>query len=146
MQALEARVESERTAAQANEEWERRFEQLSAKALRDNSESFLQLAGAKFDPIQSTLKAFDEHTRGLETARQGAYAQLTTQVQSLASAQQQLRSETGALVTALRAPDVRGRWGEMQLSARSRPRGCSSTATSSEQESATEDGAGSGPT
>ena len=104
VQALAAQVESERAAAQANEAWERRFEQLSAKALRDNSESFLQLAGAKFDPIQSTLKAFDEHTRGLETAREGAYAQLTTQVQSLAGAQQQLRSETGALVTALRAP------------------------------------------
>ncbi len=140
VQALEARVESERAAAQANEEWERRFEQLSAKALRDNSESFLQLAGAKFDPIQSTLKAFDEHTRGLETARQGAYSQLTTQVQSLATAQQQLRSETGALVSALRAPDVRGRWGEMQLKRTVEAAGMLEYCDFVRQESATEDG------
>jgi DNA recombination protein RmuC len=140
VQALEARVESERAAVQANEEWERRFEQLSAKALRDNSESFLQLAGAKFDPIQSTLKAFDEHTRGLETARQGAYSQLTTQVQSLATAQQQLRSETGALVNALRAPDVRGRWGEMQLKRTVEAAGMLEYCDFVRQESATEDG------
>jgi DNA recombination protein RmuC len=140
VQALEARVESERTAAQANEQWERRFEQLSAKALRDNSESFLQLAGAKFDPLQSTLKTLDEHTRGLETARQGAYAELTTQVQSLAGAQQQLRSETGALVTALRAPDVRGRWGEMQLKRTVEAAGMLEYCDFVRQESATEDG------
>jgi DNA recombination protein RmuC len=140
IQALEARVESERAAVQANEEWERRFEQLSAKALRDNSESFLQLAGAKFDPIQSTLKAFDEHTRGLETARQGAYSQLTTQVQSLATAQQQLRSETGALVSALRAPDVRGRWGEMQLKRTVEAAGMLEYCDFVRQESATGDG------
>jgi DNA recombination protein RmuC len=51
----------------------------------------------------------------LEKARAGAYAAITEQVRSLIDTQQQLRSETGRLVTALRTPGVRGHWGEMQL-------------------------------
>src|SRR5947209_17365332 len=53
--------------------------------------------------------------QGLEVARQEAYAGLAQQVRSLGETQERLRTETANLVTALRAPSVRGRWGEMQL-------------------------------
>src|SRR5947209_8117739 len=53
--------------------------------------------------------------QGLEVARQEAYATLAQQVRSLHDTQERLRSETANLVTALRAPSVRGRWGELQL-------------------------------
>jgi DNA recombination protein RmuC len=101
--------------ARENAAWEQRFEELSAKALQRSNESFLQLAGTKLAPIESKLSAFDEHTRALEVARQGAYSQLSAQVHALGEAQRLLRAETGNLVSALRTPDVRGRWGEMQL-------------------------------
>ena len=52
---------------------------------------------------------------GLEVARQEAYAGLAQQVRSLGETQERLRGETANLVTALRAPAVRGRWGELQL-------------------------------
>ena len=120
---LEARLAHERATAdeklelvnRANEEWERRFEALSAKTLKSNNEAFLSLARTQLDPLQDVLKTFDSHTRQLEKDRQSAYAGLREQVQALARDAQGLRLETGNLVTALRTPHVRGRWGEIQL-------------------------------
>ncbi|HEY2297227.1 MAG TPA: DNA recombination protein RmuC [Jatrophihabitans sp.] len=51
----------------------------------------------------------------LERGRAGSEAGLQQQLRAMAETSQQLRSETSQLVTALRAPQVRGRWGEMQL-------------------------------
>ena len=113
------------------------FAALSAEALRRNNESFLQLAETKLGELHQTAagdlearrKAVDDLVRPLrdslarvdgtlhevELARTGAYAALLEQVKAMTEAQHRLHAETGNLVKALRAPSVRGRWGEMQL-------------------------------
>ncbi|MDQ2783862.1 MAG: DNA recombination protein RmuC [Chloroflexota bacterium] len=113
------------------------FKALSADALSSNNQSFLHLANAKLaefqgvatsdlerrqvaitelvKPVRESLDKFDAQVRDLEKGRVDAYSELKEQVRALHDAQNGLRSETANLVTALRAPNVRGRWGEMQL-------------------------------
>ena len=66
-------------------------------------------------PLAESLGKFEQHVRGLEKNRQEAYASLETHLKSLTVTQTQLQKETAGLVTALRTPQVRGRWGEMTL-------------------------------
>jgi DNA recombination protein RmuC len=87
------------------------FQKLSAGALQDNS----QAIGEMLKPVAASLEKVDARIRELEVARQGAYAELATQVRALLETGNALRGETGKLVTALRTPGVRGRWGEVQL-------------------------------
>lgn len=113
------------------------FKALSSDALEKNTASFMELArtvlekqseGARGDlehrakaiqeligPLRESLQKVDGRIGDLEKTRASAYADLSRQVQSLAQTQHQLQSETANLVKALRAPTVRGRWGEIQL-------------------------------
>jgi DNA recombination protein RmuC len=113
------------------------FRALSADALARNNQAFLELAKSTLaqtqeaargdlekrqqaiaelvNPVRTSLEKVDAQIQDLEKTRVGAYAALNEQVRSLVETQQQLRSETGRLVTALRTPGVRGHWGEMQL-------------------------------
>jgi DNA recombination protein RmuC len=109
---MRERIAGERRAAG---ELETKFKALSSEALQRNNDSFLQLARTQLEPIAQTLKVFDEKTQALDRERQRAYGTLTEQVKALAEGQERLRTETGGLRTALRAPHVRGRWGEFQL-------------------------------
>lgn len=143
--ALQTRLEEERKASQeklallsnAEEKLADAFKALSADALRNNNQSFLDLAkqnleafqqNAKGDldrrqtaigdlikPLKESLEKVDGKIGELEKTRAGAYSELREQVKALAQSQSQLQSETGNLVKALRVPHVRGRWGEIQL-------------------------------
>jgi len=143
--ALQTRLEDERRASHeklallttAEEKLADAFKALSADALRNNNRSFLDLAKqnletfqrtAKGDlenrhlainelikPLKESLEKVDNRIGELEKTRAGAYSELREQVKVLAQSHIQLQSETGNLVKALRAPHVRGRWGEIQL-------------------------------
>ncbi|MEO6186003.1 MAG: DNA recombination protein RmuC [Steroidobacteraceae bacterium] len=114
------------------------FKALAASSLRNNNESFLQLASeslqkfqerAKGDldarttaveamvkPIHEQLGKVDEKLAQIEQLRHTSYAALNEQLRGLTQEYlPQLRQETAGLVKALRQPGVRGRWGEMQL-------------------------------
>ncbi len=118
-------------------EAEAAFRALSAEALGRNNQAFLDLAKASLGetrqaargdlelreraiqemvtPLRESLDRVDAKIQDLEKTRAGAYAGLQEQVRNLLESQTELRTETGRLVTALRTPHVRGRWGEIQL-------------------------------
>src|SRR6185503_6968150 len=66
-------------------------------------------------PLRDALSKVESHLRELEGARISAYTSLTEQVGFVREASEALHEQTSSLVTALRAPQARGRWGEMQL-------------------------------
>ncbi|NGZ04275.1 MAG: DNA recombination protein RmuC [Nitrospira sp. WS238] len=122
---------------QARQELLGSFQALSGEALKQNNEAFLKLASVAFEtlhvkadgnlvqrqqaidalvrPLHDTLQRYDEQLRLLEQSRQSAYGGLDQHLKSLAESQQRLQQETGNLVKALRAPTVRGQWGELTL-------------------------------
>ena len=128
---------SDRVAAEQREDLQNAFKALAAEALRSNNSSFLQIAhetlkrfqsDAQGDlaarqkavadlvaPVRDSLSKVDQQIQQMEIARGQAYGDLRAQVQSLIVTQKELQSETGNLVRALRTPNVRGRWGEIQL-------------------------------
>ena len=113
------------------------FARLSSEALRRNSDQFLQLADTRLGetrqaaegdlarrqeeitrllaPLVEQLGRYDEGVRRLEVERQRAYTALTEQMRQLTGSHERLERETRNLVTALRSPQTRGRWGELQL-------------------------------
>src|SRR5215472_9773118 len=143
--AAQATLESERNSTrekiellnQAGEEMKAHFAFLASEALKSNNASVLQLARSELDkqqseakselekreravetlvkPLAESLQQVDQHVRGLEASRAEAYGNLSAQVASLRETQRALQVETGNLVKALREPQARGRWGEMQL-------------------------------
>jgi DNA recombination protein RmuC len=67
------------------------------------------------NPVETSLKSLDHKIQSLEKERVGAYEGLLQQVQELARGHKQLNDQTGHLLQALKTPNVRGKWGEIQL-------------------------------
>ena len=113
------------------------FRSLAAQALAANNQGFLTLAAEKLGaarketeeslaarqaaidtmlkPVKESLDRVDGKIQELERERRQADGRLTEMVRNLSESHSKLSSETGNLVRALRAPSVRGRWGEIQL-------------------------------
>ena len=114
-----------------------RFQALSAEALDLSSRRFLQLAEGRLNaasanaagdldkrrdavehlvgPLKETLARVELQLRDSDAARNASHAALAEQVTIARQSSDQLRAQTQSLVTALRRPEARGRWGEMQL-------------------------------
>jgi DNA recombination protein RmuC len=138
LKVSEAELKARLTALdEARQKLGEAFKALSGDALKSNNQAFLELAkatlekfqaGAKNElesrqtaiqelvkPIGASLDKVDRELRELEKNRVDAYAGLRQQVESMAGAQLRLQAETANLVSALRTPKARGRWGEIQL-------------------------------
>ncbi|NBJ16233.1 MAG: DNA recombination protein RmuC [Dehalobacter sp. 4CP] len=142
---LRTRLEMEQTAyeeklmllSHAREELSSGFKALSAEALKNNNQSFLELAKVVLEktqiqasadlekrqvsidelvkPLRESLDKVDLKINELEQKRAGAYEGLLKQVENMAFGQEKLQRETLKLTSALKSPTVRGRWGEIQL-------------------------------
>jgi DNA recombination protein RmuC len=142
---VQALLEAERAAAQAREQLLARNEQqvresfsaLSNEALRRNSEALLTLAETRLataqtaaqgdltqrqqaieslvTPLRESLALVQQQLQSAERGRATSESALREHLDGMRRSSEQLRSETAQLVTALRAPQVRGRWGELQL-------------------------------
>ncbi|MBA5874425.1 MAG: DNA recombination protein RmuC [Nitrospira sp. CR1.2] len=138
MEALSRSVEDQQSLlTRARQELHESFESLSGQALKQNNEAFLNLARTSFEtlqaeargelsqrhqaigelvkPLEESLQRYREQLQQAELARQREYGGLDQQLKFMAESHQRLQHETSNLVKALRAPAVRGRWGEMTL-------------------------------
>jgi DNA recombination protein RmuC len=95
--------------------WEDRLKAATGDVLTKSQTSLLELTEAKLAPIKETLTKFELQARQLEEKRAREVTAIGERLREVAQGQEKLRTETGSLVTALRTPHVRGRWGEMQL-------------------------------
>ena len=135
---LNAELDAERRASVGRETLLRdSFAAMSRDALERNNRAFLDLAQTKLgefqqsarveldgrhraiadlvQPLKESLARVDGKLQDVEKERAGSNAKLDEQLRTLAHTQQSLQVETNKLVRALRSPNQRGRWGEVQL-------------------------------
>lgn len=121
----------------AQDELKVAFRAVGAEALAANNQQFIELAKRTFEtlmteakgdvekkqqaidtlltPIRELLEKHHSALGEIEQKRQVAYRGLEEQIKQIAASHDKLGAETNRLVTALRRPEQRGRWGEMQL-------------------------------
>jgi DNA recombination protein RmuC len=116
---------------EAKEQLSAQFHEIGAKLLSEAQKQFLERADARFNqagekseaqlkallqPVEATLKRYEEGLGKVEKERVGSYEALREQVKLLHAGHMQVRDETVRLVNALRSsPKARGRWGEQSL-------------------------------
>lgn len=89
--------------------------QAQERRLDDAAERRLQATAQLLDPVKESLARFNDRITDVEKQRVALSAELRSQVSEVKLTGETLRRETAALVTALRKPQVRGAWGELQL-------------------------------
>lgn len=111
------RMADEQRAALGNTRTQLRdaFASLSQDALRDNRQDFLQYADALLAPVRDTLHRVQGQLADVDKARESSYSAVTAQLAELSGAQRELRDAAEGLTRSLRSPNVRGKWGELQL-------------------------------
>lgn len=129
--------DQKRILCDASEKLTTAFQALSGESLKSNNKAFLDLAKESLGvvlgeakgeftrkeesikslvkPLEDALRKYECQISELEKTRVAAYTSLEGQIKSLMSTEEQLKKETGNLVSALRRPEVRGRWGEVTL-------------------------------
>src|ERR1700760_1705715 len=135
--ATERASAAEDRAALVDGQLAERFQSLSAQALDASASRFLEMAegrlraenvqaagelenrraavGHRVGPLKETLARLEAQLHESDAARRASHAALPEQVNISRHTTEQLRNQTQALVTALRRPEARGRWGELQL-------------------------------
>ncbi len=125
------------TITDAQERLSASFKALSAEALHASMGQLAELARAQLQaaqaeakgdldqrkqaveqlvaPLRDQLSRVDAQLLRLDQERRESRGRLEAQLRTLADTGERLRTETGALVTALRKPNARGQWGQMQL-------------------------------
>jgi DNA recombination protein RmuC len=123
--------------AQSEAQMRAAIESASRVALDANSETFLKLAREVFgrdqasaqatlkereiaiaqllEPIKESLRKQEEQAQSIVREHRESAGKITGQIESLVNVQALLQRETRNLSTALRRPEVRGRWGEITL-------------------------------
>jgi DNA recombination protein RmuC len=134
--ALVERAAQEK-AALANGKLAEHFQALAGQALDESTRRFLDIATGRLEaanaraageldtrkaavehmvePLLATLARVESQLRETDAARVASLAALAEQLTIARQSSDALRAQTQALVTALRRPEARGRWGEMQL-------------------------------
>jgi len=122
---------------QMNTHFKESFEAMASRAMATNNESFLLLASQTLDkyitkantdfeqgkssisnmlnPLHDSLKKHEVMVRELEANSSKTFGSMKTYLEQLEKSQKSLEKETSALVTALKSPKIRGRWGEIGL-------------------------------
>lgn len=88
---------------------------IDRQTLTDSLDARFRSAETVVAPVKESLDRFDARLRELEGSRIALQSALREQVEAVRLTGEALRNETGALASALRKPQVRGRWGELHL-------------------------------
>jgi DNA recombination protein RmuC len=107
-----ARLEA---TVQAQRDGEQRLEQAMRALSYESAAQSQEAVALAVTPLHDELRRYELRVAELERERVDAYAELREQVKAMGAVSGELRTETKQLVAALRAPQVRGRWGEHQL-------------------------------
>jgi DNA recombination protein RmuC len=103
-------------AEQQRQQLAEQFTALSIDALDANGRRFMELASTQLvQPVTTKLAEVERKIAAFDAARAESAGQLAGQIGELRASGEQLRAGTTALTRALRQPQGRGRWGEMQL-------------------------------
>lgn len=130
-------AEQRRVLEEAEKKLKEAFQSLASEALQASNRQFMDLARASFDslqeeasgdleqrkvaiggmvePLEKAVNDLRAEVNKIELARQDAYGSLRTELQQLTTTNKELRQETGSLVSSLRQPQIKGKWGELTL-------------------------------